>query len=64
MKIFEESTPLTKKLTFIDNNEANGNCQNNLEKESLVEKKTDNCTTVVADDDDNKYVQENAVLTH
>ncbi|XP_025155951.1 uncharacterized protein LOC105182410 [Harpegnathos saltator] len=58
MKIFEESVPITKKLTFIDGNEANGNCQN-VEKESLVEKKAVNSSTVVNGDDDDDDNEEN-----
>lgn len=60
IKIFEEPAPLTKKLIFTDDNEngmneVNGNCPNNVEKDSLVEKKADNCPTVV-DDGNDKYV--------
>lgn len=58
MKIFEEPapmTPITKKLTFIDDNEVNEN-PNNVEKDSLVEKKTNNCSTVDIDDN-GEYVR-------
>lgn len=51
VKIFEEPAPITKKLTFMDDNEVNGNCQNKAEKESLVKKKADNGLTI---EDDNK----------
>ncbi|XP_014487669.1 PREDICTED: uncharacterized protein LOC106751305 isoform X2 [Dinoponera quadriceps] len=53
IKIFEEPVPITKKLTFIDVNDANGICQNNVEKDSLIEKKADTGSTIVDDDNDN-----------
>lgn len=46
MKIFDETVPATKKLTFVDNNTSknNGVSQNVVEKDSLLEKETDNCS--------------------
>ncbi|XP_036140026.1 monocarboxylate transporter 9 isoform X2 [Monomorium pharaonis] len=46
-KIFEEPAPLTKKLTFVDNgvSRTNGVSQNIIEKDLLLQKETDNCTT-------------------
>ncbi|XP_032664227.1 uncharacterized protein LOC116840953 isoform X2 [Odontomachus brunneus] len=61
IKIFEEPAPITKKLIFIGDNEVNGNCQNNVEKDSLIEKKTDNSPTVVNDDDNNNSESKSAI---
>lgn len=44
MQIFDEPAPLTKKLTFVTNNsviKSNGTNQDMVEKNSLLEKETD-----------------------
>lgn len=63
IKIFDEPVPVTKKLTFINNkaNKSNSINQNmekdqNREKNSLLEKETDNLTTEEKYDDEDKSV--------
>ncbi|TGZ52829.1 Monocarboxylate transporter, partial [Temnothorax longispinosus] len=46
IKIFDEPIPITKKLTFVDNDVSknNGTSQNVVEKDSLLEKEADKCS--------------------
>jgi len=54
IKIFDEPVSMTKKLIFINNGKSNGISQNVAEKDSLLEKETDNCSVKEINDSESK----------